>query len=86
MLGTPLIGTPIGVPITAAALGYGADWREMWQYYAKAEQALSISGPVSYPWGPKRPCYPYRAHELNGAAKLRTSECATVRCSRPWEG
>ncbi len=31
---------------------------------------LSISGPVSYPWGPKRPRYPYRAHELNGAAEL----------------
>ena len=40
-------------------LGYGADWpldwREMWGYYRQAEQALSISGPVSYPWGPKRP-------------------------------
>jgi len=55
-------------------LGYGADWpldwREMWQYYAKAEKALSIAGPVTYPWGPKRPRYPYRAHELNGAAEL----------------
>jgi choline dehydrogenase-like flavoprotein len=57
-----------------SALGYGADWpldwREMWQYYTKAEKALSIAGPVSYPWGPKRPRYPYRAHELNGAAEL----------------
>jgi choline dehydrogenase-like flavoprotein len=56
------------------ALGYGADWpldwREMWQYYKRAEKALSIAGPVSYPWGPKRPRYPYRAHELNGAAEL----------------
>jgi choline dehydrogenase-like flavoprotein len=55
-------------------LGYGADWpldwREMWDYYAKAERALSISGPVTYPWGPKRPRYPYRAHELNGPAEL----------------
>jgi choline dehydrogenase-like flavoprotein len=55
-------------------LGYGADWpldwREMWRYYAQAEQALKISGPTSYPWGPKRPAYPYRAHELNGAADL----------------
>ena len=46
-------------------LGYGADWpldwREMWHYYAEVEQALKISGPVSYPWGPKRPRYPYRA-------------------------
>ena len=57
-----------------SALGYGADWpldwREMWHYYTKAEKALSISGPLSYPWGPKRPRYPYRAHELNGAAEL----------------
>jgi choline dehydrogenase-like flavoprotein len=57
-----------------STLGYGADWpldwREMWHYYAKAEKALSISGPVTYPWGPKRPRYPYRAHELNGAAEL----------------
>ncbi len=55
-------------------MGYGADWpldwREMWEYYGRAERALSISGPVSYPWGPKRPRYPYRAHELNGAAEL----------------
>jgi choline dehydrogenase-like flavoprotein len=53
-------------------LGYGADWpvdwREMWGYYGEVEQALKISGPVNYPWGPKRPRYPYRAHELNAAA------------------
>ncbi len=55
-------------------LGYGADWpldwREMWHYYRQAELALSISGPVSYPWGPKRPRYPYRAHEVNSAGRL----------------
>ena len=48
-------------------LGYGADWpldwREMWAYYAEVEQALKISGPINYPWGPPRPRYPYRAHE-----------------------
>ena len=53
-------------------LGYGADWpidwREMWRYYAQVEDALKISGPLSYPWGPKRPRYPYRAHELNASA------------------
>ncbi len=53
-------------------LGYGADWpldwREMWGYYREVEQALKISGPVTYPWGPKRPRYPYRPHELNAAA------------------
>jgi choline dehydrogenase-like flavoprotein len=53
-------------------LGYGADWpldwREMWEYYGEVEQTLKISGPISYPWGPKRPRYPYRPHELNAAA------------------
>ncbi|HVU42333.1 MAG TPA: GMC family oxidoreductase [Xanthobacteraceae bacterium] len=53
-------------------LGYGADWpldwREMWNYYAEVEDALKISGPINYPWGPPRPRYPYRAHELNAAA------------------
>jgi choline dehydrogenase-like flavoprotein len=53
-------------------LGYGADWPidwgEMWGYYREVEQALKISGPVSYPWGPKRPRYPYRPHELNAPA------------------
>ena len=52
-------------------LGYGADWpldwREMWRYYNYVEQALKISGPVNYPWGPPRPRYPYRAHEINAA-------------------
>ncbi len=55
-----------------SVLGYGADWpldwREMWHYYGIAERALSISGPMRYPWGPRRPRYPYRAHELNAAA------------------
>jgi choline dehydrogenase-like flavoprotein len=53
-------------------LGYGVDWpldwREMWRYYDYVEQALKIAGPVTYPWGPKRPRYPYRAHPLNAAA------------------
>ena len=55
-------------------LGYGADWpldwREMWGYYRQAEQALSISGPVSYPWGPKRPRYPYRSHPVNAPGMI----------------
>ena len=53
-------------------LGYGADWpldwREMWKYYREVENTLKISGPVRYPWGPSRPRYPYRPHELNAAA------------------
>jgi choline dehydrogenase-like flavoprotein len=55
-------------------LGYGADWpidwREMWRYYREVEQALKISGPLTYPWGPKRPRYPYRPHPLNAAAEV----------------
>jgi len=65
-----------------SALGYGADWpldwREMWGYYAKAERALGISGPLRYPWGPKRPPYPYRAHEMNGAAVLLARGCEAM--------
>ncbi|HEY4351082.1 MAG TPA: GMC family oxidoreductase, partial [Paraburkholderia sp.] len=53
-------------------LGYGADWpldwRDMWRYYTYVEDALKIAGPVRYPWGPHRPRYPYRAHEMNAAA------------------
>ena len=52
-------------------LGYGRDWpigwREMWHYYDEAEEALKVSGPVRYPWGPPRGRYPYREHEVNAA-------------------
>jgi choline dehydrogenase-like flavoprotein len=63
-------------------LGYGADWpidwREIWSYYTEVEQALKISGPVSYPWGPKRPRYPYRAHPLNAAARVLARGCEAL--------
>ena len=63
-------------------LGYGfdwpLDWREMWGYYAQAEQALKISGPMTYPWGPKRGRYPYRAHELNAAAQVLAKGCESM--------
>jgi len=59
---------------TRTKLGYGADWpiewREMWKYYEEVEQALCIAGPITYPWGPHRPRYPYRAHQLNAPAVL----------------
>ncbi|RUT24922.1 choline dehydrogenase [Asaia sp. W19] len=51
------------------AVDWPLDWREMWRYYDKAERDLAIAGPISYPWGPKRPRYPYRAHEIGGAAE-----------------
>ena len=60
-------------------MGYGADWpldwREMWDYYTQVERDLSISGPVTYPWGPKRPRYPYRPHEINAAGMLLAKGC-----------
>lgn len=67
-------------------LGYGVDWpvdwRVMWKYYAEVEKACSISGPVSYPWGPPRGRYPYRAHQVNapGLVLARGAEALGV----PW--
>ncbi|MBU7442285.1 GMC family oxidoreductase [Paraburkholderia fungorum] len=65
-----------------SVLGYGVDWpldwREMWRYYAEVEAALRISGPVNYPWGPKRPRYPGRAHELNAAAMVLARGCEAL--------
>lgn len=51
------------------AVDWPLDWREMWSYYDKAERDLAIAGPVSYPWGPRRPRYPYRAHEIGSAGE-----------------
>ncbi|MGH8599844.1 MAG: GMC family oxidoreductase [Burkholderiales bacterium] len=63
-------------------LGYGADWpldwREMWNYYTEVEQALKIAGPVGYPWGPPRPRYPYRAHEINAAGLVLAKSCEAM--------
>ena len=63
-------------------LGYGVDWpldwREMWHYYSEVEQALKIAGPVSYPWGPPRPRYPYRAHEINAAGWVLAKGCEAM--------
>ena len=60
-------------------LGYGVDWpvdwREMWRYYDEIEDALKISGPVSYPWGPSRRRYPYRPHEVNAAGLVLARGC-----------
>ncbi len=49
------------------AVDWPVDWRTMWRYYAEVEDACKISGPISYPWGPPRGRYPYRAHEVNAA-------------------
>jgi len=63
-------------------LGYGfdwpLDWREMWEYYREVEEALKIAGPITYPWGPPRPRYPYRAHPLNAAAQALAQGCEAL--------
>jgi choline dehydrogenase-like flavoprotein len=55
-------------------LGHGFDWPiaydEIAPYYLAAERALSVAGPVRYPWGPKRGAYPYRPHPPNAPALL----------------
>ncbi len=60
-------------------LGYGVDWplgwEEMWHYYDEAEEMLQISGPVSYPWGPRRRRSPRRPHPLNAPAQLLARGC-----------
>lgn len=67
-------------------LGYGVDWpvdwQTMWRYYAEVETACKISGPMTYPWGPPRGRYPYRAHEVNAAGLVlaRGAEAMGV----PW--
>jgi choline dehydrogenase-like flavoprotein len=67
---------------TRSLLGYGEDWpldwREMWEYYRQVERDLSISGPLRYPWGPKRPRYPYRPHEINAAGMLLAKGCEAL--------
>jgi len=63
-------------------LGYAVDWpiepEEMWRYYTEVEDALKIAGPVNYPWGPKRPRYPYRAHEVNAAGLVLARACEAM--------
>jgi choline dehydrogenase-like flavoprotein len=63
-------------------LGYGADWpldwREMWHYYSEVERALQIAGPLTYPWGPPRPRYPCRAHEINAAGWVLAKGCEAM--------
>jgi choline dehydrogenase-like flavoprotein len=67
---------------TRSRLGYGVDWpvspEEMWRYYARVEEALKIAGPVNYPWGPPRPRYPYRAHEINAAGLVLARGCEAL--------
>jgi choline dehydrogenase-like flavoprotein len=67
-------------------LGYGVDWpiayHELAPYYEEAEQALAISGPVRYPWGPPHRRYPYREHEMNAAGLILAR--GAERMGVPW--
>ena len=63
-------------------LGYGVDWpigyAEIRPYYAEAEKALNVAGPVRYPWGPLRGPYPYRPHEVNAAGLVLAKGAETL--------
>jgi choline dehydrogenase-like flavoprotein len=65
-----------------STLGYGRDWPisfdELEPYYEEAEEALKISGPISYPWGRRRKRYPYRAHPVNAAGLVLARGCEAI--------
>jgi choline dehydrogenase-like flavoprotein len=67
---------------TRSRLGYAVDWpvepEVMWRYYTEVEDALKIAGPVSYPWGPPRPRYRYRQHEINAAGQVLARGCEAL--------
>ncbi len=62
--------------------GVGADWpiahEDLTAYYDALERFLGVSGPRSYPWGPKRDPYPLHPLPLNGAAQLMARGCKAV--------
>src|SRR5919204_3211153 len=60
--------------------GVAHDWpfryEELEPYYDEVEQELGISGPVKWPWGPRREGpYPYREHPFNSVAQLFIRGC-----------
>jgi choline dehydrogenase-like flavoprotein len=59
--------------------GVGEDWpigyTELAPYYDALERFLGVSGPASYPWGPRRDPYPLHPLPLNGAAQLMERGC-----------
>ncbi len=63
-------------------LGYGRDWPisfdELEPYYEEAEEALKISGPISYPWGKRRKRYPYRSHPVNAPGLVLARGCEAL--------
>src|SRR5206468_950251 len=60
--------------------GVAHDWpfryEELEPYYDEVEKELGISGPVKWPWGPRRKGpYPYREHPFNSVAQLFIRGC-----------
>jgi choline dehydrogenase-like flavoprotein len=63
--------------------GVGCDWplsyADLEPYYDELEEFLGISGPKSYPWGPRRNCpYPLPPLPLNSAAQLMQRGCEAL--------
>ena len=60
--------------------GVAEDWpiryADLEAYYERVEKELGISGPVTWPWGPKRRGpFPYREHPFNAVAELFIRGC-----------
>src|SRR5919109_936571 len=60
--------------------GVAQDWplryEDLEPYYERVEKELGISGPVTWPWAPRRRGpYPYREHPFNGVAELFIRGC-----------
>lgn len=63
--------------------GVGQDWpiryEDLEPYYSRVEKELGISGPITWPWGPRRKGpYPYREHPFNAVAELFIRGCEKV--------
>lgn len=63
--------------------GVGCDWplaySDLEPYFDELEALLGVSGPASYPWGPKRRgIYPLPPLPLNAAAQLMQRACAEI--------
>ena len=67
----------------ASEFGVGVDWPigydELEPYFDALEACIGVSGPSSYPWGPKRNrAYPMPALPLNAPARLMQAACAEL--------
>lgn len=63
--------------------GVGKDWPigypDLEPYFDELEEFLGVSGPATYPWGPKKNReYPLPANPINGAAQLMEKGCENL--------